>query len=55
MKRKSCVPKYIEREEGKSPGGDSTLPMNFHKRGAKRPRPDTGKKLTKSHNTGNPK
>ena len=44
MKRRSQVPKWIERAEGKVPvGRGSNQPMNFNRRDARKPRPAQNK------------
>ena len=51
---RSQVPKYIKRGIGKvSKGKGSNQPMKFKRGAARKPRTDTGKKLTQSHNTPN--
>lgn len=52
---RSCVPKWIKRGKGISPGGKSTNDMSFKRGAARKPRTDTGKKITKSHDTPNSK
>jgi len=48
MGKRSKVPKWIERGEGKSPGGKGPdQPMTFKRMKGRTPRPDTGKKLSK--------
>lgn len=53
MGKRSKRPNWIK-GEGKVPKGKGpNMPMGFHD--GKSKRPDTGKKLTKSHHTPNPK
>ena len=48
MGKRSKIPKWIKRGEGKVPIGKGTnQPMNFKHGRAMKPRPDTGKKITK--------
>lgn len=60
MTSRSQVPKWVEREKGIiiysktfKKGTESTQDMNFNKANARKKRPDTGKKLTKSHHSPN--
>ncbi len=53
ISKRGGVPKWIKRGEGKVPEGKfpkgmaSKQPMNFKKARARKPRPDTGKKISK--------
>ena len=54
MVSRSCVPKWIKRGIERAPKGKgSNQHMNFKKGSARKKRPDTGKKITKSHHTPN--
>ncbi|KKL06678.1 hypothetical protein LCGC14_2593630 [marine sediment metagenome] len=47
ISKRGGVPKWIKRGKGKVPeGGGSNNPMNFKKANARKPRPDTGKKIS---------
>jgi len=48
---KRAKPKWIKRGKGKTPIGKGSQPMTFKRRQGRTKRPDTGKKLTKSHHT----
>ena len=57
MSKRSKVPKWIKKGEGRVPlGKGSDQPMSFKRGNARKPKPDTGKKITKDKsNTPNPK
>ncbi len=47
MSKRSKVPKWIKRGTGKCPVGQGEQPMTFKRSKGRKPRPDTGKKITK--------
>lgn len=56
MVNRSQVPVDVKKGEGKTPVGKGTdQPMSGKRAQGRKKRVDTGKKLTKSHHTPNPK
>lgn len=53
MVNRSQVPVGVKKGEGKAPIGKGEQPMTFKRMKGRTKRPDTGKKLTKSHHTPN--
>ena len=48
ISKRGGVPKWVKRGKGKVPiGVGSNRPMKFKKANARKPRPDTGKKISK--------
>ncbi len=51
MVNRSCVPVGVKRGiAGKTPNSDKDYPMKFNHGRARKPRPDTGKKISKGDN-----